>query len=506
MVRPVLVLACLALLVLGQAGGASAKKFEKTPEMMAQLRVLGHLFRPHPRTVQTGVGKGKPGDIPFDCAMCSILVSEVWGQLEENHTVEFIQKKLKTDICNHLSSDAQYACDKFVQMLPEIANALESRDDVSQVCMDFGFCAKPYVPHKDPIAVPHLAVDLGTSPDKRFTAICSNETLMAGVRFVVATIRGILPGHGEELGKLGEYINDHFPPEYAAEIAGCARAAGGVVSVGWMSIFNLGYEVSDACTSTIVTDSKSGKPLHGRNLDFFTGGGFTDSLKESAMQVAFQSKGKTQYEISMFPGFVGALSILKTGVASVTIDTRFNTHGVEFLFYEILYYMEERNASMVTFLARDAVETSTTWSEVVQKLSTVDLVADVYYTCAGVEAGHGVVIARSPTNATRTWKMDAPKAGPQNNGPLEAPSGPFLLETNYDWWVSPPWFDDRRDPGIKHVQEVPKGHMDRDALWKVMSTKPTFNAQTTWTNILNPSTGHMETWARWCNLDNGCVQ
>jgi len=56
------------------------------------------------------------------------------------------------------------------------------------------------------------------------------------------------------------------------------------VPVGWATLFNLGYEVSDACTS-IVAQTTDGTIIHARNLDFWAGMGFTDSLKDMAFIV-----------------------------------------------------------------------------------------------------------------------------------------------------------------------------------------------------------------------------
>jgi acid ceramidase len=37
--------------------------------------------------------------------------------------------------------------------------------------------------------------------------------------------------------------------------------------------------------------------------------------------------------------------------------------------------------------------------------------------------------------------------------PLKEPNW-FLLQTNYDNWVKPPFYDNRRDPGIKCMKQV----------------------------------------------------
>jgi penicillin V acylase-like amidase (Ntn superfamily) len=87
----------------------------------------------------------------------------------------------------------------------------------------------------------------------------------------------ILPDGGVIISDIGLTLNDYyFPSEYAQEISGCAQAMG--IETGWLAFMNLGYEVSDACTS-IVAQTVDGKIYHARNLDFGEGMGFTNALR-----------------------------------------------------------------------------------------------------------------------------------------------------------------------------------------------------------------------------------
>ena len=47
----------------------------------------------------------------------------------------------------------------------------------------------------------------------------------------------------------------------------------------------------------------------------------------------------------------------------------------------------------------------------------------------------GVVITRARTKADNVWELDIKK------------NVWYLLETNYDHWTVPPFYDDRRTPG-----------------------------------------------------------
>jgi hypothetical protein len=123
----------------------------------------------------------------------------------------------------------------------------------------------------------------------------------------VNTVATIVGTDGEKyLGDLGSLLNDHYyPTEYAQEIMGCAQAMD--VPYGWVALLNLGYEVSDACTS-IVAQTTDGKILHGRNLDFWAGMGFTDTLKNMTLIANYQKSGKTVFQATTFAGYVGVLS------------------------------------------------------------------------------------------------------------------------------------------------------------------------------------------------------
>ena len=143
------------------------------------------------------------------------------------------------------------------------------------------------------------------------TKICANPVYQQTAQFLVNTVDTMLSsvGGGYALNEVDLLINQfYFPQEYAQEIQvptqtprilwappgtrnlilkspstqGCAASLG--VPVGWATLFNLGYEVSDACTS-IVAQTTDGTIIHARNLDFWAGMGFTDSLKDMAFIV-----------------------------------------------------------------------------------------------------------------------------------------------------------------------------------------------------------------------------
>jgi len=346
-----------------------------------------------------------------------------------------------------------------------------------------GYCEKPITPKPDPQPIPKYVINLDLPPAQRWKQICSNPTFQNVSQYLVNTASSLLPDGGTYLELIGRILNEYyFPAEYAQEIQGCAAVLG--VSFGWVSLMNLGYEVSDACTS-IVAQTTDGKIYHARNLDFWDGMGFTDSLKDMAVQVDFQKGGKTFFQAATFAGFVGVLSGMKPNAFSVTIDTRFYPQGIQELFYEIIAAIEEKNASLVTFLSRTVFANENDFEAAINNLSNDELIADVYYIVAGVSAGQGAVISRNRHNATDVWR-------------LSAPSRWFEVETNYDHWKQPPWFDDRVKPADDAMTALGQKKLSLDGMFQVLSTKPVLNLQTTYSILACPADGTLQSFTRYC--------
>jgi len=306
----------------------------------------------------------------------------------------------------------------------------------------------------------------------------------------VNTVSALLPDGGQFFSDIGRAINDFFPTDYAQEIQGCAQQFG--ISYGWLTLMNLGYEASDACTS-IVAETVDGKIFHARNMDFWDGMGFTNTLKNMTIQAEFQKSGKTLFYATTFAGYVGVLSGMKPSGFSVTVDTRFYPGGIGELFYEIIAALEEKNASLVAFLSRDVFTKLNDFPSAVKALAYTELIADVYYIIAGVSSGQGAVISRNRENATDIWMLDAQKSNRW-----------FEVETNYDHWEEPPWFDNRVKPANDLMNEMGRQNLTLDGMYKVLSTKPIMNLQTTYTFLSSPADSYLSCVVRNCQYP--CVE
>lgn len=464
----------------------SLKVFVQENNLVEKLDNLGSLVGRVRRVAQ----EKKLGDLTVECALCGIAINELEGFLIENLTLAEIESKLKQDVCTLFSGSIQQACDGLVDKLPYILNRLEQQWGVSAICIDLGFCTNAFPPYPDPEPVPTYVVNLDLPPSQRWTKICSISGYRATAQFLVNTVKALAPDVFWALNEVGQILNDwYFRADYSQEIQGCSTAL--QIPVGWGALFNLGYEVSDACTS-IVAQTKDGTVLHGRNLDFWAGMGFTDSLKNLTFIADFQSGGKTQFKTTGFAGYVGALSGIKPGGFSVTIDTRFYPGGIGQLFWEVIAAIEERNASMVSFLSRDVLTTKSDFGSALNALSNTELIADVYYILAGSKSGQGAVISRNRMNATDVWLLD-PAGGRW-----------FEVQTNYDHWQQPPWFDDRVVPANNALKALGQSRLSLDALFSVLSVKPVLNIQTTYTILAVPRNGTYMSWTRWCPFP--CVE
>jgi len=389
-----------------------------------------------------------------------------------------------------LGPTGQFLCDLLVSEIGSIIALINNPNSVSTICVDhLHLCARPFNHPDDMVKVPRVIVNLDLPPIQRWTQVCSMPSVQSNGLFLYNFVAQLLPNHGKYINDLGESICDlYFPSEYRDEVQGCASAMG--VPYGWVTLFQLGYEVSDACTS-IISQAENGNVYHARNLDFGAGMGFSNTLKNSTIQVSFQKGGNTLFTATTFGGYLGVLSGMKKGVFSGTVDTRFYPDGVGELFYEIIAAIEERNASLVSFLLRDTLTNARSWPEALGMLSSNYLIADVYYIMAGVSTG--AVVSRNRTLAADIWQLDSSKGRW------------FEVQTNYDHWKQPPWFDDRRDPAIAHMKDLGRANINSKNLFtKILGAKPTMNLQTTYSIVAIPATGFYETYVRWCNYP--CVQ
>ena len=84
-------------------------------------------------------------------------------------------------------------------------------------------------------------------------------------------------------------------------------------------------------------------------------------------------------------------------------------------------------------------------------MTNTDMVGPSYVIIGGLNAGEGMVITNSPNHTVAFNVWDMTKGYPVNSTTTKPW---FLLQTKYDHWLSPPFFDNRCDPGVDWMNEV----------------------------------------------------
>jgi len=107
-----------------------------------------------------------------------------------------------------------------------------------------------------------------------------------------------------------------------------------------------------------------------------------------------------------------------------------------------------------------------------------------YMIVAGVKAGEGAVLTRDRDSLVDMWRLDA-IAGRW-----------FLVETNYDHFLMPPFGDNRRAPEFRALEEIGQDHIDAEGLFGVLSIdhvnhtageNEPMNSETIYTTIMQAS-------------------
>jgi len=339
---------------------------------------------------------------------------------------------------------------------------------------------------------PTVKVDLNQSPKTRWNHIVSHKKkeIQAAIGQVVKLISDISPKIVNLVDNYLPKIITKLPSPYDEELEGISAAT--EVPYGEILLFNIFYEVFTACTSIVATD-KEGVVYHARNLDFGLFMGWdsknktwmlTEYLRPLVINVEFVKDNQTLFKSVNFAGYVGVLTGVKQKAFTLTLNERFNVNGGYIGILE--WILGIRSGSWTTFLTRDVLEKAESYDQAVEMLSHKEILAPVYYIVGGRRAYEGAIITRDRTSMADLLPINGTKAGW------------YVLQTNYDNWKNPPFFDDRRTPGMKCMNEAGHANIGFPALYDVLSTKPNLNLLTTYTTLMQVDMGVMETYDRVC--------
>jgi len=283
---------------------------------------------------------------------------------------------------------------------------------------------------------------------------------------------------------------DTLPAPYGDELKGLAKASG--LPLGEIVLYNIFYEIFTVCTSIVAQDA-SGTLYHARNLDFGLFMGWeranhtwmiTEALKPSIVNLDWQRGGKTVFKSVNFAGYIGILTAVKPGIISLSMNDRFNIDGG---FIGIIkWILGDHSASWMGFLTRQTMEQATSYKQARDMLANTPMLAPGYFILGGNASAEACVITRSRAGPVDIWDI-----GTRN-------STWYLVETNYDHWLPPFVLDDRRTPANKCMREMTQQNTGFAGLFDVLSSKPVLNKLTTYTALMQVSTGSLETYLQDC--------
>lgn len=178
---------------------------------------------------------------------------------------------------------------------------------------------------------------------------------------------------------------------------------------------------------------------------------------------------------------------MKTGGFSITVDTRFDStfyHGL------IEFFKGNTSLQFLAFTTRRAMETAPDFDSAFAILNNTAMVGPSYIILGGAKMGQGAIITRATgTTSLQPWTL-------QNN--LHNTNF-YVIETNYDHWVNPPFFDDRRHPAEACLAQIGQANVEFDTLFNLLSAEPNLNLLTTYTTLMNVAEGRFEAYVQQCD-------
>lgn len=269
-------------------------------------------------------------------------------------------------------------------------------------------------------------------------------------------------------------VTNILPYPYGQELSGIARAAN--VSEKELLLANMVYELTaynhthgqghKACTS-IVSQTNNGTIIHATNFDYL----LASSLRNLVVQVDFVENDQIAYTGTTFAGLVGLPSGQRPNRFTISINER-NSGQLWMNAFEALI---AGSHGMAALAVRDTLANPTfDFKMAVESLTEKPMISALYIIVGGLKADEGVVITRGRPQAIDQWWL-----GTNNSW--------YLIETNYDHWVTPPDTDDRRDEAIKVIMSIGKSGMSLSSVMDVLSYPPVLNTGTIFTNVMSAS-------------------
>jgi len=343
-------------------------------------------------------------------------------------------------------------------------------------------------------ALPWYTINLDLAPQDRWTAIV--QPMAAQINKTIYQVIDLLPAQirNDIISKVdagAQQILDAFPAPYGDEIRGIAAATG--IDVAALILYNIAYELEGGCTSIVAENDR--QLYHARNLDFGLFFGWdkqnetwqlTEDLRPLLFNAKFVKAGVNIYNTTQFAGFVGLLTGMKKGGFSISVDTRYDNSYWNGL-YE--FFKGNSTSQFLAFLTRSTMENAPDFNTAFNLLNGTSMIGPCYIILGGNQMGQGAVLTRSEgTVSLYPWTL-------QND--LHKTHF-YVLETNYDHWVNPPFFDDRVHPAEDCLAEIGQSNIGFSSLFNMLSAEPNLNLLTTYTTLIDVAGGYMEAYMQRC--------
>merc|ERR1712178_668283 len=198
------------------------------------------------------------------------------------------------------------------------------------------------------------------------------------------------------------------------------------------------------------------------------------------------------YNATTYAGYAGIFEGMKNGKFSVSVNTRFDEH----LYAALVQWIDgkDRTGMFGTLNVREALEKDDSFEDAVKRLNGTQLVGPGYFSIAGVNAGEGAIMSRNAHKSFGYWTL----------ADELAKGKPYMVQTNYDHWKRDPFFDSRRTPCQKCMDDtVDAEELGFDKLFEVMSAKPNRNKMTCHTAMFSARLGQIESYQQYC-YEPGC--
>lgn len=355
-----------------------------------------------------------------------------------------------------------------------------------------GQCVKDAYPPPLKNKVPKYIINLDLPPEVRWNKLVTDKRkeLNATLNVIKNLTNSFFRGTFIWLvDKVLPFIIKSLPEPYSTEIASIAKVT--KIPLGEIILYNIFYEVFTFCTSVIVQDYK-GNLYHGRNLDFGIFMGWdtknhtwkiTEAIQRTTVQIEFYKENQLLYKSVGFAGYVGIITAIKPKHFTLTINERFKLNGGYIGILE--WILGDHSSHWMGFLSRDVMENSPNYTTAMKTLATSKLIAPVYFILGGIKKGEACIITRD----RGTNKADI----------LSMENGWYVLQTNYDHWNKPPFYDDRRTPAIKCLNKMTQKNASFAGVFNILSTQPNLNKLTAYTALMEAKTGKLETYLQYCD-------